>query len=172
MLENEMCFYIQHTALLLDPSLTVEMTASGVAAGWINTVFSKLREPKLSSAGCTTSFCTGLGYSIGFISIPNPKKSFWLLIIRLPCVHPYINYICHLTMIRFLCSFVNILFCVAFGDFSIRRHCVTAEERAIVTPHQLDSSWASDQIPSASLMMRSHEAACFFRGSVESRAGK
>lgn len=64
-----MRFYIQHTALLLGPSLSVEMTASGVAAGWINTVFSKLRQPKLASAGRATSFCTGLGYSIGFISI-------------------------------------------------------------------------------------------------------
>lgn len=73
MLENEKCFYIQHAALLLDPSLRVEMTASGVAAGWINTVFSKLREPQLASAGRATSFCTGLGYSIGFISISDTK---------------------------------------------------------------------------------------------------
>lgn len=59
--------------MLLDPGLSVEMTASGVAAGWINTVFSKLREPKLASAGRATSFCTGLGYTIGFINISDSK---------------------------------------------------------------------------------------------------
>lgn len=60
--------------MLLDLSLSVEMIASGVAAGWINIVFSKLREPQLASAGRATSFCTGLGYSICFISISDTKS--------------------------------------------------------------------------------------------------